>query len=172
MSVIIVFTLNQHKMKKTLLFVAICATAIVQQGFAQDTTNHAQLSQLLNSYYQIKDALINGNSNIAAQEATTFLKTANGISNRTISEGSRNALVKDAGIISDSKDLKKQREVFANFSTNMYALAKSLKLTTAPIYYNYCPMKKAYWLSSDKVIKNPYFGTAMLTCGKVTETIE
>jgi hypothetical protein len=33
-------------------------------------------------------------------------------------------------------------------------------------------MKKATWLSSSKTIKNPYFGSAMPTCGKVTETIQ
>ena len=159
-------------MKKLFLFVAIFATAFTQKSFAQDSNNQAQLSQLLNSYYQVKNALIEGNSTTAALQAEAFLKTANGISNRTISEGSRNALVKDAGVISDSKDLKKQREVFGNFSTNMYALAKSLKLTTEPIYYQYCPMKKAYWLSADKAVKNPYYGSAMLTCGKVTETIQ
>ncbi len=159
-------------MKKIFLIVALIATAFVQKSFAQDTSNQKQLSQLLTSYYQVKDALIEGNSTNASSKAEAFLKTANGISNRTISEGSRNALVKDAGVISDSKDLKKQREVFANFSTNMYALAKSLKLTTEPIYYNYCPMKKSYWLSNNRVIKNPYFGSAMLTCGKVTETIQ
>ncbi|MBN9349307.1 MAG: DUF3347 domain-containing protein [Chitinophagaceae bacterium] len=159
-------------MKKIFLIVAIIATAFVQKSFAQDTSNQKQLSQLLTFYYQVKDALIEGNPNTASLKAEAFLKTANGISNRTIPEGSRNALVKDAGVISESKDLKKQRQVFTNLSTNMYALAKSLKLTTEPIYYNYCPMKKAYWLSSDKVIKNPYYGSAMLTCGKVTETIQ
>lgn len=152
--------------------ICVLATSFAQVSFAQDTTNQKQLSQLLTSYYQVKDALINGNSNMAAQEASAFLKVANGISNRTISEGNRDALVKDAGTISDSKDLKKQREVFANFSTNMYALAKSMKLTAEPVYYQYCPMKKAYWLSSDAAVKNPYYGSAMLTCGKVTETIQ
>jgi hypothetical protein len=166
-------------MKKLFLFVALIATAFTQKSYAhlvpshrEDTTNQAQLSQLLNSYYQVKDALTSGNSKTAAIQAQEFLKKANGISNRTISEGSRNALVKDAGVISESKDLNKQREVFGNLSTNMYALAKSLKLTAGPIYYNYCPMKKAYWLSPDKAIKNPYYGSAMLTCGNVIETIQ
>jgi hypothetical protein len=159
-------------MKNIFLAITFIAFAVTQKSYAQDTTNQAQLSQLLNSYYQVKDALISGNSNTAAMYAQAFLKSANGISNRTISEGSRNALVKDAGVISESKDLKKQREVFANLSTNMYALAKSLTLTAEPIYYQYCPMKKSYWLSPDKAIKNPYYGSAMLTCGKVTETIQ
>lgn len=158
-------------MKKIFFIVAFTAAAFVQKSFAQDT-NQTQLSQVLNSYFHIKDALIKGNSNTAALQAEEFLRTANGISNRIIPEGSRNALVKDAGVISESKELQKQREAFANLSTNMYALAKSLKLTPEPIYYNYCPMNKAYWLSSDKEIKNPYYGSAMLTCGKVTETIQ
>ena len=157
-------------MKKIFLFVVLIATISTQKSFAQDSKNQSQLSQLLNSYYQVKDALIEGNSTNAALQAEAFIKTANGIS--SISEGSRNALVKDAGVISNTKDLKKQREVFANFSINMYALAKSAKLTTEPIYYQFCPMKKAYWLSSDKAVKNPYYGSAMLTCGKVTETIQ
>lgn len=38
------------------------------------------------------------------------------------------------------------------------------------VYYQYCPMKKAYWLSMEKEIKNPYYGSSMLTCGKVIET--
>jgi hypothetical protein len=165
-------------MKKLFLLLVLVATAYTQISFAQivpkhpeDTTNQAQLSQLLNYYYQIKDALISGDPNTAAIQAEAFLKTANGISNRTVSEGNRNALVKDAGVISESKDLKKQREVFENLSTNMYALASSLKPTSEPIYYQYCPMKKAYWLSADQAIKNPYYGSAMLTCGKVVDTL-
>ncbi|MGN6295155.1 MAG: DUF3347 domain-containing protein [Ginsengibacter sp.] len=159
-------------MKNIFLAITFIALAFIQKSYSQETTNQQQLSQLLNSYYQVKDALISGNSNTAANHAQAFLKTANGISNRTISEENRNALVKDAGVISESKDLKKQREIFANFSTNMYALTTSLKLTSEPIYYQYCPMKKSYWLSPDKTIKNPYYGSAMLTCGKVTETIQ
>jgi hypothetical protein len=159
-------------MKKILLIVALIATAFVQKSFAQDKTEQKHPSQLLSLYYNIKDALVSSDAATAALNAEQFVKTINGISDRTISEENRNALLKDAGVISDSKNIKEQRKVFANLSTNMYALAKSLKLSTEPIYFTYCPMKKSYWLSSNKVIKNPYFGSAMLTCGKVTETIQ
>lgn len=164
--------IKTNKMKKLFLIASLVATAFTQKSYSQETTNKPELSQLLNLYYQVKGALANSNSKIVAIKAEAFLKTANGISNRTISEENRNALVKDAGAISETKDLKKQREVFANLSTNMHALVTSLKLTEQPIYYQYCPMKKAYWLSPDKAIKNPYYGSAMLTCGKVTETIQ
>jgi hypothetical protein len=158
-------------MKKIFFTVVFLATAFVQQSLAQDSTSQPQLSQLLHSYYDIKNALVAGNAVLASTSAEQFVKTANGIDSKAIPEGSITALVKDASHISGTKDIKHQREHFANFSTNMFALAKAVKLTSDPIYEAYCPMKKVNWLSSDKAIKNPYFGSSMLTCGKVVETI-
>ena len=158
-------------MKKLFFIVAIFATIFLQKSFAQDSTALSQLSQLLTSYYNIKDALVAGKSNSASTSAELFVKAANGIDYKLISEANINALLKDADNISGTKDIKQQREMFSNFSINMFALAKSVKLSTQPIYEAYCPMKKAYWLSNDKDIKNPYYGSAMLTCGSVKETL-
>ncbi len=159
-------------MKKIFFIVAICATAFVQQSFAQDISAQSPFSPLLHSYYDIKDALVAGNAITASIQASEFVKTSKSINNKDFSADTRDALVKDAEAIAATKDVKRQREHFASFSTNMAALAKTVKLSAEPIYEAYCPMKKSYWLSSDKAIKNPYFGNAMLTCGKVTETIQ
>jgi hypothetical protein len=51
-------------------------------------------------------------------------------------------------------------------------LAKAVKLSVQPVYQDYCPMKKAYWLSSEAAIKNPYYGSQMLSCGKINDTIK
>jgi len=158
-------------MKKIMVMVAIFATALVQQTFAQDTSA-PQPSELLTSYYNIKDALTSDDAKSAAANAEQFVKTINSISSEVIHESYKEALLKDAGKISDTKDIKDQRQHFSTFSANMFALAKTVKLNSAPVYYQYCPMKKATWLSSNKTIKNPYFGKAMPTCGKTTETIE
>lgn len=158
-------------MKKIFLFVAICATAFVQQSFAQNIST-PKPSELLTSYYNIKDALVSGDANSAASNAEQFVKTINSISIEIIHESYKEALLKDAGKISATKDLKKQREAFSAFSANMFALAKAVKLNAEPVYYQYCPMKKATWLSSNKAIKNPYYGNSMLTCGKTTDTIQ
>jgi hypothetical protein len=80
-------------------------------------------------------------------------------------------LSKDARQIAESKDIAKQREFFADFSANFFQLAKTAKLSAQPAYYQYCPMKKAYWLSASSDIKNPYYGKQMLTCGAVKEAI-
>lgn len=167
-------------MKYIFLIVALIATAFVQNSFAQpvpdnreDNTTLTQFSQLLHSYYDIKNALVAGNANTASIKAEDFVKTLNGISTKIINEAIRDPLLKDAGHISESKDIKHQREYFATFSTNMFDLAKAVKLSTQqPVYYAYCPIKKIHWLSSEPTIKNPYFGSTMLTCGKVEETLK
>ena len=159
-------------MKKILIIVAIFATAFVQLIFAQDNKQQTQLTELLHSYYDIKNALVAGNAATASLKADDFIKHLNAIDAKSISQENAAALLKDASHISSSKEIKHQREHFANFSANMFAVAKAVKLTSELIYQAYCPMKKAYWLSSDKVIKNPYYGSAMLTCGSVKETLK
>lgn len=158
-------------MKKIFFLVAFLATAFTPL-FAQDTASKATLLNLLTQYFGIKDALVAGNAANASASAGRFLKIANAIDYKVISEGNLITVVKDATVISESTDIKKQRETFANLSANMVVLAKSVKLTTEPVYQQYCPMKKASWLSNEKAIKNPYYGSAMLTCGQVTETIQ
>lgn len=156
-------------MKKIIFAVAFFVSA--QTSFAQDSVQQSPLSKLLTQYYNLKDALVAGNANTAASQSEEFVKTLNGIDYKVISEGNVNALLKDAGAISETRDIKRQREHFANFSANMLALAKVVKLSAYPIYEAYCPMKKASWLTSEKVIKNPYYGSSMLTCGKITGTL-
>lgn len=155
--------------KKIFLLVMLLLTAFIQQGFTQNITS---TDQLIHSYFAIKNALVAGNANTASVKADEFVKTANGIDYKVISQANINDLLKDATAISQSKDLKEQRLHFAALSPNMFAAAKVVKLSTGPVYYAYCPMKKAYWLSSEAAIRNPYYGSAMLTCGKVTETLK
>ena len=158
-------------MKKMLFVIGFLATVFAQPSFAQDTIQQSQLSKLLSQYYSIKDALVAGNANTASSKAEEFVKTLNGIDYKVISEGNVNVLLKDVGAISETKDIKRQREHFVNFSANMVALAKAIKLSEQPIYEAYCPMKKASWLTSEKAIKNPFYGSSMLTCGTITGTL-
>ena len=129
-----------------------------------------QLNQILSSYYNIKNALVAGDAGSASTNASAFLRVANSIDLKVISEGNAQLLSKDAGRISETKDIAKQRSAFASLSSNLVSVAKSLKLTDRPGYVQYCPMKKAYWLSSEKEIRNPYYGSSMLTCGEVKDT--
>ena len=74
-------------------------------------------------------------------------------------------------IAANAGDIKHQREHFQKLSTDIYDLTKAFG-TTQTLYKDYCPMVKAIWLSEVKPIKNPYYGSSMLTCGNVQETIQ
>jgi hypothetical protein len=139
---------------------------------AQNSTISSPATLLLSVYYNLKDALVAGNSTTAAAKANAFVKAANGIDFKIISEGNINNLLKYAGKISGAKDIEKQREYFSILSSNMITLAKAVKQGSKPVYLAYCPMKKASWLTSEKEIKNPYYGSSMLTCGVITETLQ
>jgi hypothetical protein len=46
--------------------------------------------------------------------------------------------------------------------------------TDATLYQQFCPMydKGSAWLSMEKDIKNPYYGSKMMNCGKVEKEIK
>ena len=149
--------------------------ALIQTGNVQTSP----LAQVLNLYYGVKDALVNSDAAAAAAKAGELLKAITAIDAKSLPATDQmtfaalqDKLAFDARHISESKAIEHQREHFTNLSTNVYTLAKSVKLSNQPVYRDYCPMKKAYWLSSDVAIKNPYFGNQMLTCGKVSDTIK
>ncbi|MDF0706212.1 efflux RND transporter periplasmic adaptor subunit [Flagellimonas okinawensis] len=139
-----------------------------------------QLKQVLSAYLELKDALVNDNaakSNAAAKKVLSALehvdmkqltdKKAHGHW-MTISKEISNS----ANSISKISDIKAQRDHFKHLSAH---LSKGVKLfgVDQKIYEQFCPMadnnKGAYWLSTTKEIKNPYFGEAMLTCGEITD---
>lgn len=157
-------------MKKLFSLVALFTTLAMHPSFAQ-TSSNTQPGQLLSIYYEIKDALVAGNSTTASAKAQDFVTAMGTVDPKLVNEPEREALLKNASAISANKDLKEQRIRFAPFSENMIALAKTVKLSAEPVYQQYCPMKKASWLSKDQGIKNPYYGSAMLTCGSVKATL-
>lgn len=157
-------------MKKLFFTVVLFASAFVQYSFARDTTK-TQPSLLPTSYFTLKDALVNSNANAAAASAAIFAKEVNGINKENLKNELRNALLSDVTAISRSKDLKLQREKFASLSAIMLAVAQTVKLSAEPVYHQYCPMKKASWLSDSKTIKKPYYGSAMLSCGSIKEIL-
>jgi hypothetical protein len=163
-----ILKLKSKKMKKIILLVAFMATILGQNTFA---LTH-ETSPLLEKYYAVKNALTSDNAELAATAAAEFSKVVATADVSLLSDESRAELLKDAGNISQAKDIKKQREYFKAFSDHFSQLAKTTSLSGDPIYVAYCPMVKAYWLSNSATIKNPYFGKAMLTCGKVVETVK
>ncbi len=141
-----------------------------------------QVQAIYDNYFAVKDALVKTDAKIAAEKATALLASLNGIDMAKMKMDDHMAFMKaekalkaDAALISTSNDVAAQRDAFSNLSNNMIAFIKVTKAAT-PVYLQHCPMandgKGADWLSKENAVKNPYYGSMMLGCGKVTETIK
>lgn len=157
-------------MKKLLLGVAVLA-ALSNPVSGQDTSSATPVPQLLSLYYSVKDALVAGNAAAAAEKAAGFADAVKAVDAKTIGQQEADALIKSANRIHATSNLGRQRDNFADLSVQMINLVKHSAPGSTPVYQAYCPMKKSSWLTSSKQIKNPYFGSAMLTCGEVVDTL-
>ena len=139
-------------------------------AIGQDESQKRQLSAILKEYFGIRDGLVKGDAAESAARAAKFAEQLNTIDYKLISEGNLNVLLKDATIISKQSEIKNQRQAFAGLSENIILLVESLRFPDSPLYKVYCPMLKLNWLSTEKTIRNPYYGKAMLECGEIVKT--
>jgi hypothetical protein len=78
--------------------------------------------------------------------------------------------------ITQNSNLVAQRKEFTALSTDLIALFKTTELSSGIIYIQHCPMANkgdgGDWLSTQKEVRNPYYGDAMLECGSVVGEIK
>lgn len=138
----------------------------------------SQLQTVYDAYFTVKDALIKSDAKLTSAKAKDLLTAITAIKMDKLKSDEHNVWMKvvkkltaDAKSISTTSDLKKQRETFKSVTKSTYDLIKVSK-STEVVYKQYCPMADADWLSKEKAVKNPYYGSSMLTCGNVVETIK
>lgn len=162
-------------MKAIKLFSVLAALCIGQTVFAQNKA----VTDLTTAYYGLKNALVADDGKTAADHAKDFLKSIDAVSKSELTadqlkvwDEHKNDLTVTGEIIAKNKSVEKQREQLNTLSVSLFETLKAMDINEDPVYYQYCPMKKAYWLSEEKQVKNPYYGKMMLTCGSVKETLE
>ena len=144
-----------------------------------DPTVQKQVGGSLTSYFALKDALVDSDSDKANLAAEELLKAFDAIDVTKMTPAQRaqwekrgSSLRNDAQHIKENEEIGHQRDHFVKLSDNMHAVVTAFKANGADIYWQYCPMKKASWLSTSKDIRNPYYGSKMLTCGSVKATLK
>lgn len=141
-----------------------------------------QLKKVYESYIRVKDALVKDNSKQASDNTNGLLESLDKIDMKLLKDEAHNhwmqiekEIKSSAKAISKSSEIKDQRNHFKQLSSH---LIKAIQLfgINEKVYVEFCPMadsnKGAYWLSKEEQILNPYFGSAMLKCGEVKQTIE
>jgi hypothetical protein len=86
-------------------------------------------------------------------------------------ESGMHALMSDmgaaAGSLAEQKDIDSARREFGKLSENLVQYRKSYgKNQLEEAYVFVCDMAKQVWLQDSEELRNPYYGSAMLTCGR------
>lgn len=76
----------------------------------------------------------------------------------------------DLDRLAKATDLDTARLAYKDVSDRLIALFRDHHVQTGHYFVCTCPMAQASWIQTDKEIKNPFYGSAMLLCGDVTET--
>lgn len=138
-------------------------------------------SMVVNHYLAVKNALVDDNKDGASKAANELVTSLNYLSKEDLSETERKEMselievIKEHGEHIAKSEIEHQREHFAMLSND---ISDFIKMTgfDQTLYMQYCPMfdggKGGAWLSVSEDIKNPLFGSKMLKCGSVKETIE
>lgn len=164
----------------SLLFTAntIEANSLQTVATTIEVNDSNQLQAVYDAYFTVKDALIKSDAKLTSAKAKELLTAISAVKMDKLKSNEHMAWMKvmkkistDAKSISTTTDLKKQRESFKSLSKSTYELIKVSK-SAQVVYKQYCPMADADWLSKEKAVKNPYYGSSMLTCGNVVETIK
>jgi len=130
--------------------------------------NDPKIADVYSQYIQLKTALVN--SDVAAtSKASDDLMTA------FANVGVAPEVLQATQDLFESTDIEAQRKSFVVVTTSVEKMLEGA-ITSGSIYKQFCPMAfgntGGYWLSNSKDIYNPFFGDAMLKCGRVDQEIK
>ncbi|WP_034918863.1 DUF3347 domain-containing protein [Gillisia sp. CAL575] len=147
------------------------------KGMTQDKSAS---DAIVTNYLEIKNALVADNTEAAASSGGKLVSVFEAFEVSNYSEAEQKELKEiienakeQAEHIADSP-VDHQREHFEILSKDVVDLI-AITGTNKTLYQDFCPMyndgKGAIWLSEIKEIKNPFYGSKMLTCGTMQKEI-
>lgn len=144
-------------------------------NFSKQTQNGFQT--VLDSYLKLKDALVDSNMEQAQKWADETLQKVENFKEMEMNETGKIQVAKigeSLSGISNENSIAAQRNHFMALSESMIKIGNQMKELDREMYVQHCPMannsKGANWLSSEREIRNPYYGKEMLTCGSIVHS--
>ena len=140
--------------------------------------NDAKAEAVLNDYFMLKDALVADNTKMAAQAGSKLAASLKAFDKSSYTVGQKEELtdiievaIEHAEHIAKS-DIGHQREHFKSLSKDISDMI-AITGTKGTLYEQFCPMYDggSTWLSTSNEVRNPFYGSKMLKCGKVQKTI-
>jgi len=160
----------RHQMEETRRFVGLSSTPIAP--IKSDAQWLTPLAATTNAYLTIAKALAGDQEPEALKAIPSFIDEAKKLPN----DGDTDKLLKALKHLNMQKDIKGIRSAFKPVSNTLITLARKHGLDNlGNLYVVHCPMadgnKGGDWLSDKNQVRNPYFGSSMLGCGDVTDTL-
>ncbi|MEO7989294.1 MAG: efflux RND transporter periplasmic adaptor subunit [Chryseolinea sp.] len=155
----------------------------MKETMSVDPKFSTQIALVLTPYLKLKDALVASDTKAAIQESKTFSAALKKVNMNLLKGEAHNNWMEKLNVmekantsIQNEVDLEKQRSLFSDLTSALYATIKMYSVNGLHAYYQYCPMafdnKGAYWISREQEISNPYFGDQMLRCGETKEDLK
>jgi hypothetical protein len=117
---------------------------------------------IVKSYLEIQDQL-------AADHFEAVKGPAKQLTAQAVAAGKEGTdLAKAAAAFEKATDINAARQAFGPLSNAVIERVKAdgSKEAAADLRLAYCPMVKNWWLQRGEQLRNPYYGTTMLTCGE------
>ena len=132
-------------------------------------------------YLELKDALVASDLAAAQSAARAMTAALAGADMAAMADAhdlymqQAAALQPAANEIATAATLEAAREAFGPLTGAVVAAVGQLGDGGRDLYVQYCPMafdnEGAEWVAAEREVRNPYFGDAMLTCGRVTREL-
>lgn len=142
-----------------------------------------QIDNVLDVYFKIQVALSKDDSAVVMAQGELLKKALDNIDMELLKGDGHMAWMKELKVLNNQastlgsvSDIEQQRKLFETLSETIKSVVK--KFGTGgrhTVIVFHCPMafdgKGADWLQDNPDLKNPYFGSSMLTCGDQKETL-
>ncbi|MDQ1330501.1 MAG: rane fusion protein copper/silver efflux system [Thermodesulfobacteriota bacterium] len=153
-------------------FIFLIGSALVYPVFAGSEKFDEKMQPILEEYLKIVDTLASDKTEGVA-DAAKKIDALTGTLSPSLVTGEHSAHYKGIpGKISDGakkmalvKDISSLREALVGLSKPMVMWASMSKPSGINVIY--CSMNPGSWLQKGKKIRNPYYGSKMLTCGEI-----
>lgn len=185
----------------SVLFLFSCGEKAAQEDQRENTSNTAtttetdqvqqsdidgktqkHVNEVLDKYYALKSALVETDAQKAKSAGEKLAALIEDFDTSNLQadllskyESISEKIHQHAETVAQAEDIEVQRQNFSDITAGVYEMVKTYNVNDEEVYYAYCPMafddNGGYWLSAEKEIKNPYFGSKMMKCGSVKETI-
>jgi len=153
-------------MKTALVFFLVASTF----GYLPAAPPATSAEQVLDPYFIILKSLASDTISGVAAAKQQLAKISHQAAGVEPQARTQLIAIADAATKLQTSNLKSARDSFGELSDRLIAYLQAPGSKRNPPYQFFCSMAKKSWLQPGKEVRNPYYGSSMLTCGELVQS--